>query len=387
MTILPDSLLSQIQQGFSRSLKPGRLHFCAHSHHPWPDATESAHAQYWKDSAELLDSKWGRVFGSVIPESRQHLANLLGHPDSSQLIEGSNTFELVYRVLSSFDPQKPLRILTTDSEFYSFERLSRRFSELENVTIERISTRPFENFEERLAARLEQSSYDVVFSSLVFFNSGFYASKLLETLHTKTDASTTVIIDLYHALGAVPVRLGAYTERFFFTGGGYKYLTAGEGACFLSVPKNCTLRPVMTGWMAEYHALEGGLSKQVSYAENGARFAGATYDPSAWYRMNAVQNWWQELGLTPEKIHSHVRALQHFFLDRSGYRAEGYESRDDWGNFLAIRSPNAQAIVTQLRERDVFVDARDGFLRVGFGYYQTEKDVEKLIAVLKSAAL
>ena len=40
---------------FSRffGANPGLLHFSAHSHHPWPDATEAAHAQYWRDSATL----------------------------------------------------------------------------------------------------------------------------------------------------------------------------------------------------------------------------------------------------------------------------------------------------------------------------------------------
>ncbi len=385
--LFSDSQSALIRRGLTRSLKPGRLHFSAHSHHPWPDATESAHAQYWQDSTELLDSKWGKIFGTVIPESRSHLAKLLGLSDPSRLIEGTNTFELVYRVLSSFDPRKPLRILTTDSEFYSFERLSRRLSELEGVTIDRISTQPFENFEERMADQLKQTTYDVVFSSLVFFNSGFYATRLLDTLNANLPADTTVIIDLYHALGAVPVDLGKYATRFFLTGGGYKYLTAGEGACFLSVPDHCSLRPVMTGWMAEYHALEGGLSEQVRYAENGARFAGATYDPSAWYRMNAVQNWWREIGLTPENIHAHVRALQDYFLEKSGRPAKGYSTRTDWGNFLAIGSPQAQATVDVLRAQEIFVDARDGYLRVGFGYYHTTADVDAFIVALNKTAL
>jgi hypothetical protein len=40
---------------------PGLLHFSAHSHHPWPDATEQGHAQYWRDSATRTDRKWDHV--------------------------------------------------------------------------------------------------------------------------------------------------------------------------------------------------------------------------------------------------------------------------------------------------------------------------------------
>ena len=42
---------------FSRFFEanPGLLHFSAHSPHPWPDATEAAHARYCTDSATLVD--------------------------------------------------------------------------------------------------------------------------------------------------------------------------------------------------------------------------------------------------------------------------------------------------------------------------------------------
>src|SRR5437762_1068929 len=57
---------------FSRfqAANPGRLHFAAHSHHPWPDATEDAHARYWSDSAALADRKWEKkVFGEGFIEA------------------------------------------------------------------------------------------------------------------------------------------------------------------------------------------------------------------------------------------------------------------------------------------------------------------------------
>ena len=46
---------------FSRFLGDGRLHFAAHSHHPWPDVTFDAHQRAWLDAAELMDDKWERV--------------------------------------------------------------------------------------------------------------------------------------------------------------------------------------------------------------------------------------------------------------------------------------------------------------------------------------
>ena len=47
---------------------PGLLHFCDHSHHPWPDATRAGHERYWRDSATLTglptSVRSARLFGS-----------------------------------------------------------------------------------------------------------------------------------------------------------------------------------------------------------------------------------------------------------------------------------------------------------------------------------
>ena len=45
------------------------------------------------------------------------------------------------------------------------------------------------------------------------------------------------------------------------------------------------------------------------------RFLGATFDPSALYRFNAVQRMLAENGLTTARISAHVEALQRQLLD------------------------------------------------------------------------
>ena len=45
---------------FSKSLGAahGRLHFAAHSHHLWPDASFAGQVECWDDAARLADRKW-----------------------------------------------------------------------------------------------------------------------------------------------------------------------------------------------------------------------------------------------------------------------------------------------------------------------------------------
>jgi selenocysteine lyase/cysteine desulfurase len=381
--IIAPAIQVQIRNGLSQSLPRGRLHFAAHSHHPWPDVTEVAQRQYWQDSTHLLDSKWNHIFSKIVPRGKQHLCDLLRLSSPEQIVEGTSSFELVTRLFSSFDLSQPLRILTTDSEFYSFARFMGRLEEQPNIHIDRVSTTPFESFEERFKSALDKESYDLVFSSLVFFNSGFYADRLIKMLSEYADPAV-IIVDIYHAGGAVPLNLSAYENKIYFVGGGYKYLSAGEGACFLTVPTNCRLRPLMTGWLSEFGALETGLGENIGYTATAQRFAGATYDPSGWYRLNAVMDWWQKIGLNPSMIHDHVRALQTYFIEKSNrFIPVGFAKRLDWGNFLAIPTDDAQALTDKLRSQDIFVDARDGFLRIGFGYYQSPADVDKLITALR----
>ena len=121
-----------------RAADPARLHFAAHSHHPWPDATERAHAQAWDDSATLVDRKWGKVFDEVVPKAQAHVARLLSLSDARQVAFAPNTHEFVARLYSCFDPGKALRVLTSAHEFHSFRRQTRRLQESGRLVVEEI---------------------------------------------------------------------------------------------------------------------------------------------------------------------------------------------------------------------------------------------------------
>ena len=67
---------------FSRFLQsdPDRLHFAAHSHHPWPDVSFEAQKRCWLDAARLAQLPPGGTvhFAPVSPHGAHnalHLAN------------------------------------------------------------------------------------------------------------------------------------------------------------------------------------------------------------------------------------------------------------------------------------------------------------------------
>jgi selenocysteine lyase/cysteine desulfurase len=158
---------------------------------------------------------------------------------------------------------------------------------------------------------------------------------------------------------------------------------SGEGVCFLHSPPGYGPRPVDTGWYAGFGQLESGVSGQIPYAEDGSRFAGATYDPSGIYRMRAVLGWLEASGVTVADIRAHVVGLQDRLLTTAVHPGQLIPgSPHDSGNFLTFRSEGAGDFYRALHERGVVTDYRGDRLRIGLGVYHDEGDVDRLTEVL-----
>ncbi|MBS0278275.1 MAG: aminotransferase class V-fold PLP-dependent enzyme [Proteobacteria bacterium] len=375
--------------GFSLSVerRGAPLHVAAHSHHPWPDVTLAAQELAWRDAARLLDGKWDYIFGTIIPAARNHIARHLHLPDPSTIAFGPNTHSFVLRLLSCLPP-KP-RILTTASEFHSFARQIARLEEDGLVQVTRVATEPFDTFEDRFAEAAAQGGYDLVFLSQVFFDSSFAVTDMAKIVNAVPDKDTFIVVDGYHGFMAVPTDFGALARRAFYLAGGYKYAMAGEGACFLHCPPGYGPRPRDTGWYAGFSALESAGSG-VGYAEDGSRFFGATFDVSALYRFNAVQDWLAREGRTVEDMLAHVRLIEHIFLaelkagrhdvDSSLLMVQNHAKR---GRFLCFRTEAAGKITRTLAEQSIVADHRADRLRIGFGIYHDESHAQKLAQALR----
>lgn len=372
-----------LADGFSRFLgsDPDRLHAAAHSHHPWPDVTSAAQEEAWADAARLHDDKWDHVFGTVLPEARAHVAGRLHLSDPDTIAIAPNTHEFVVRLFSCLSA--PVRVLTTDAEFHSFERQVRRYEEAGIAEVERVPSRPYGSFPERFAAAAADGGHALVFLSHVHFDSGYVVPDLQAIVSSVPDPDTFVVVDGYHGFMALPTDFAALEDRIFYLAGGYKYAMAGEGAVFMHCASGYGPRPVDTGWFAGFSALTEGVD-EVAYASHGDRFLGATFDPTPWYRFNAVQRWLDGLGVGVGEIHRHVRDLQTGLLGRlddAGItigRLDPGTDAPDRGHFLSFTTPDAPRLDAALRRRNVIVDHRGDRLRIGLGVYHDEAAIEVL---------
>ena len=371
---------------------PQRLHVAAHSHHYWPDVTLAAQEQCWRDAARLADRKWEVIFGTVVPQAQRHVARILNLPDPSTIAFGPNTHGFVLRLLSLLPAGKPARILATDSEFHSFTRQMQRLEEDGLAQVTRVAVEPIASFSRRFADAASRGGHDLVFFSQVFFSSGYAVADPVALVQAVPDAETIVVVDGYHGFMALPTDLAPIAGRAFYMAGGYKYAMAGEGACFLHVPPGRNFRPRDTGWFASFGTLEAAESGQVAYAEGGAAFLGATFDPVGLYRLNAVMDWVAELGVTVADIHAHVQGLQRDFIDRLARlkltalhpdRLVVPMAEANRGNFLTFRTPDAGALHHRLLAADIVTDYRNDRLRFGFGVYHDPPDIERLCERLR----
>ena len=368
-----------------------RLLLSGHSHQAWPDCSLRGQQQAWLDAAELVDRKWDRAFARA-ERVRDGWRRLLDEPDA-EITLSVNTHDVVVRLLSALPLRTRPRIVTTDGEFHTLRRQLDRLEE-EGLEIVRVSSADPRSLSERLAAEVDARTALVAVSS-VLFRSAAIVPGLADLACACEREGAELLVDTYHSLNAVPFSVpGLGLGQAFVVGGGYKYCQLGEGNCFLRVPADCNHRPVITGWFAEFAALQDKTGEGVRYGSGAARFEGATYDPTAHYRAAEVFDYFEQRGLTAEllrEVSQHqVGLLASEFdaldLDPATIDRDRAVALEHVGGFLALRAPRAGEISAALWERGVSNDYRDDVLRLGPAPYLSDTQLRDAIGHLDVAA-
>ncbi|MFJ1761551.1 kynureninase [Amycolatopsis sp. NPDC088138] len=365
-----------------------RLLLSGHSHQAWPDVAEEGLLESFADAARDVDLKWERAFAKA-DELRAGFRLLLGDPHGEYAL-GASTHDLVLRFLSAMElPRRP-RLVTTEGEFHTLRRQLARLEE-EGVEVVRVPVEPVTTLAERVAAEVDDHTAAVLVSAVLFETSRLVPG-LAHLADACRDRSIELVVDAYHALGVVPFPLHDLgLTNAWVLGGGYKYLQLGEGNCFLRLPAHAQeLRPVITGWYAEFGALADERRGGVAYAMGGDRFAGATYDPASHYRGARVQRFFAEQGLTPEflrEVSQHQVGLLTDVFDKLAL-PEDVVTRDRsvplerLGGFLSLRSADAGALQAALAAQGVRTDSRGPYLRFGPAPYLSDTQLETAMGTL-----
>jgi kynureninase len=376
---------------YSRFRVAERLLLTGHSHQAWPDRALAGQLRAWEDAAALVDAKWERAFACA-DLVRAGFARLLGDLEG-ELALGANTHELLVRFLSALPLAERPRLVTTDSEFHSGRRQLARLAEA-GIEVVRVAAAPADDVGERLAAAVDDRTAAVLVST-VFYTDARRAGGLAATAVACARHGAELLLDAYHQLNVVPLSLAAEgLAGAFVIGGGYKYCQLGEGNCFLRLPPGCALRPVVTGWFAEFDALTAVGGHRVGYGEGHWRFAGATYDPTSHYRAVEVFAFFAEQGLTPDLLRGvsqhQVGLLCRLFdeldLPPALLRRDRDVPLDRLGGFLALRGARADELCAALAAAGLLADSRGEVLRLGPAPYLSDAQLAAAIGTLGEVA-
>jgi kynureninase len=364
-----------------------RLLLTGHSHQAWPDCAREGLLRAWDDAALLVDEKWERAF-AVAARVRRGFAALLDDAEGEYAL-GMSTHDLLVRFLSALPLRARPRLVTTDGEFHAARRQLDRLAE-EGITVVKLPATPASTVAERLAAAVDDRTAAVLVSA-VFFENAHRVPALGALAEACARHGAELLVDAYHALGAVPFSLR--TEGLtgaFVTGGGYKYLQLGEGNCFLRIPPGREFRPVVTGWFSEFSALTAERPDAVTYGTGPDRFAGSTYDPTSHYRAAAVFDFFEREGLMPTFLrevsqHQVGRLAERFDaldLDPAVVTRDRATPLEQLGGFLALTTPRARELSRALLARGVFTDARRDVLRLGPAPYLSDTQLDGALILL-----
>ncbi|WP_299494017.1 kynureninase [uncultured Shewanella sp.] len=381
-----------LQSHYSDFQVDSRILLSGHSHQAWPNIAKQGLLDSFNDAALHIDDKWQAAFKKA-DKVKRFYGHLLGET-ASEITLGASTHELLLRFISDLpqlkikQPHRAIKIITTDGEFHSMRRQLDRLQDI-NFIIEKIPVSPSETLATRIIERFDNTT-DAVMLSAVFFSSSEVFQDIGQVAQAAKDLSIPCLVDAYHALNVIPFNLNDWQlSSAFIIGGGYKYCQAGEGNCFMRLPKGYHGSPLITGWFAEFENLSQQASS-VGYGQGHSAFSGSTYDPASHYRAAAVFDFFNKHKLNDKTLH-HINYTQ---INRlySGIKSMKVHkntlclpqhSIENNGGFLSLTTPQAQRWVTELAKHNILCDSRGNQLRLGPAPYVSHTQLDNTLEVIE----
>lgn len=386
-----DKLAKALQPHYSHFNVANRLLFTGHSHQAWPDAAFDGVREYMEMVADKVDTKWGPSFEKT-EILRKYLRKYYDDPNGMYCRE-QNTHVLMVSWLSSLDLQNKPKIITTTGEFHSMHRQLSRYKEL-GLNVVFLPHQDDEKLMEGIRKEADVATSAIMLSR-VYFETAEVNTKLNEIAEIAKKNQIPLLIDDYHGTNVVPLSIRqSGLEHCYLLIGGYKYLQWGEANCFLRFPKNCPLKPGVTGWFASFDTLdEPRDDNPVSFDSGDQKFATGTYDPISQYRAAAVTRFFERMALNSETLSNQytaqVQYLRELFdekrFDENIINHANSRTIDETGGFLALRSPHARTLRQFLLEAGVYTDARGEIIRFGPAPYTTSGQCKSAMDQLEIA--
>jgi kynureninase len=365
---LDEALIAQsIRPLFSRALAPGRpIYLANHSLGRPPDRVT-------EDVQRALDA-WYRDMGEAWDEwlaarerFRALTARLVGVPGAGSIVPKTSAGQGLRAVLNSLEPG--VRILSTDAEFDSLDFILRVYREKGRIDLATVPARA-----EALIGELKKKRTALVVVSTVLFRSAEIVPGIESVVRAAHAAGASVLLDVYHHAGVLPLDLAAL-DADFAVGGSYKYTRGGPGACWLYVhPRHHAERTLDTGWFAKETPFGYERPDPPRFAPGGDAWLEST--PPALAPAQALAGIEFTLAIGVSRLRDYHLAQKERFAARlaeRGVRVEGVSA--EYGAFLSFAHPQATRLSAELVQRGVKTDARGDRLRLCADLLNTDDEL------------
>ena len=313
-----------------------------------------------RDRLNRMIDDWGERLVSGWPDwidaptrSGDVLAEVIGARPGTVLVTDSVTVNLYKLVNAVLDADPSIRRLATDRENFPTDRYV-----LEGIA--RARGRELVLFEAADAIGGPQPE-EIPRNALVVLSHVGYRSGALADM-AAIDPVATVIWDLSHSAGAVPVNLEANGIRYA-VGCTYKYLNAGPGAAgFLYVREPDALRSPIQGWFGQDDQF--AMERSYQPAAGITRFMAGTPSVLVLAAVEEAARITAEAGIEAIRRKSIAQtefliALHDSWLAPLGFEVCSPRDRARRGSHVALNHPEAWPICRALIERaDVIPDFR-----------------------------
>jgi cysteine desulfurase / selenocysteine lyase len=283
-------------------------------------------------------------------------------------------------------------VITAKSEFPLQYTTWKPMEQREGIKLKVVSPRErFITAEDFIAALTPQTRLVSVSHARYNDASLLDAAKLAKACHAQ---GALLLLDVSQSCGATPMNVRELDADFLICAG-YKWLLSPFGTGFFWVKQEHLgmVRPDTFNWMAvegsdNFAALNFEDPKPARSAKRWDSAEWASYYNFNLVGMDASVNFVANTGA--ETVSAHNRKLIELLFERlpkdSCVIASPVEAerRGPYGCFAARTREKTTELYNKLRKENVVVSLRDGNIRVSPYLYNTEQDIDRLIAVVTS---
>jgi kynureninase len=368
------SLARHVRPLFSRALQREEIYLANHSlGRPLDQTLEDVREalELWYGS---MDGAW-EAWLAEMAAFRAAVAALIGAPRADCIVPKTSAGQGLRAVLNSYE--RPVRVVTTAGEFDSLDFILKHYRESGRIELAIVSADARGEFQVNDVLREAGDGTALVVLSMVMFETGQILGDLPRLAAAVHARGGKVLVDVYHAAGAIPVDVEAL-DADFAIGGSYKYLRGGPGASWLYVhPRHLDagFRTLDTGWFAKPERFTFVRGRTPQFAPGGDALLESTPAVLSFFQARAGLKLTAVIGVDRLRAYSLERqAILVEALARENVQAVG--ARPDRGAFVVVTHPRAADLARALRETKIVADGRRMYLRLGPDLLTTRGELE-----------